>query len=147
MALDLESMANFDDVTVVEWMGRHVGWLTAAAALARRDPDDAPHLILLPETPADEADVLAAIAAVDRYTAQQAAALVEVTYEPLPPVTSAKASIAEGAPQVNPTHDNVLSRTAFKRGDVDDGRRRDGRHDDGDHRRAARSLRGRRGRG
>ena len=64
MALDLESMANFDDVTVVEWMGRHVGWLTAAAALARRDPDDAPHLILLPETPADEADVLAAIAAV-----------------------------------------------------------------------------------
>ncbi|MCB9736100.1 MAG: selenium-dependent xanthine dehydrogenase [Deltaproteobacteria bacterium] len=65
-------------------------------------------------------DFIAAIAAVDRYTAQQAAALVEVTYEPLPPVTSAKASIAEGAPQVNPTHDNVLSRTAFKRGDVDD---------------------------
>jgi 6-phosphofructokinase len=64
MALDLHAMGNFDEVTVVEWMGRHVGWLTAAAAAARRRPDDAPHLILLPERPVDEDDVLAAIAAV-----------------------------------------------------------------------------------
>ena len=30
-------------------MGRHAGFLTAAAALARRFPDDGPHLIYLPE--------------------------------------------------------------------------------------------------
>jgi 6-phosphofructokinase len=30
-------------------MGRHAGFLTAAAALARRHPDDGPHLIYLPE--------------------------------------------------------------------------------------------------
>ncbi len=30
-------------------MGRHAGFLTAAAALARQDPDDGPHLIYLPE--------------------------------------------------------------------------------------------------
>ena len=30
-------------------MGRHAGFLTAASALARRFPDDAPHLIYLPE--------------------------------------------------------------------------------------------------
>ncbi len=30
-------------------MGRHAGWLTAAAALARRHDDDGPHLIYLPE--------------------------------------------------------------------------------------------------
>ena len=30
-------------------MGRHAGWLTAAAALGRRDPNDGPHLIYLPE--------------------------------------------------------------------------------------------------
>ncbi|MCC7017271.1 MAG: 6-phosphofructokinase [Rhodospirillales bacterium] len=30
-------------------MGRHAGFLTAAAALARRYPDDGPHLIYLPE--------------------------------------------------------------------------------------------------
>ena len=32
-------------------MGRHAGFLTAAAALARRSPDDGPHLIYLPERP------------------------------------------------------------------------------------------------
>jgi len=32
-------------------MGRHAGFLTAAAALARVEPDDGPHLIYLPEKP------------------------------------------------------------------------------------------------
>lgn len=32
-------------------MGRHAGWLTAAAALARRGKGDGPHLIYLPERP------------------------------------------------------------------------------------------------
>lgn len=37
-------------VEFVEVLGRNTGWLVAATALARRDPDDAPHLIYLPET-------------------------------------------------------------------------------------------------
>lgn len=32
-------------------MGRNAGFLTAAAALARQDPDDGPHLIYVPERP------------------------------------------------------------------------------------------------
>lgn len=32
-------------------MGRHAGFLTAASALARVDPDDGPHLVYLPERP------------------------------------------------------------------------------------------------
>ncbi|MEI7901666.1 MAG: 6-phosphofructokinase [bacterium] len=32
-------------------MGRHAGFLTAAAALARQDEDDGPHLVYLPERP------------------------------------------------------------------------------------------------
>lgn len=36
-------------VMVVETLGRDTGWVTAATALARRAPDDAPHLIYLPE--------------------------------------------------------------------------------------------------
>ena len=32
-------------------MGRHAGFLTAAAALAKKYPDDGPHLIYLPERP------------------------------------------------------------------------------------------------
>ena len=35
-------------------MGRHAGFLTAAAALARRSPGDGPHLIYLPERPFSE---------------------------------------------------------------------------------------------
>ena len=36
-------------VTIVEIMGRHAGWLTASAALARTKTECAPHLIYLPE--------------------------------------------------------------------------------------------------
>lgn len=36
-------------VMVLETLGRDTGWVTAAAALARRGEDDAPHLIYLPE--------------------------------------------------------------------------------------------------
>jgi 6-phosphofructokinase len=36
-------------VYVAVIMGRHAGWLTAAAALARRHDDDGPHLIYVPE--------------------------------------------------------------------------------------------------
>ena len=36
-------------VTIVELMGRHAGWLTAASVLARKHPGDNPLLIYLPE--------------------------------------------------------------------------------------------------
>lgn len=38
-------------VSVLEVMGRNAGWLTAATVLARKDSDDAPHLIYVPEVP------------------------------------------------------------------------------------------------
>ncbi|MEP7300595.1 MAG: selenium-dependent xanthine dehydrogenase [Caldimonas sp.] len=64
-------------------------------------------------------DVLAAVAAVDRHTAREAAKLVDVSYELLPPVLDPLASLAPGAPRVNPQHENLLSRTVLRRGDVD----------------------------
>ncbi len=36
-------------VTVVEVLGRNAGWLVASTLLARQEPDDAPHLVYLPE--------------------------------------------------------------------------------------------------
>lgn len=36
-------------VCIIEAMGRNAGWITAASALAREKPGDAPHLIYLPE--------------------------------------------------------------------------------------------------
>lgn len=38
-----------ESVTIVEIMGRNAGWLTAAAALAKNEYNDAPDLIYLPE--------------------------------------------------------------------------------------------------
>lgn len=38
-------------VFVLEVMGRHAGWLAAAAGLAAEKTGDAPHIILFPETP------------------------------------------------------------------------------------------------
>ncbi|MFP6893149.1 MAG: 6-phosphofructokinase [Opitutales bacterium] len=53
MALDHESMGQHDLVSIVEVMGRNAGWIAAGATLAKRreNPNDAPHLIYLPELP------------------------------------------------------------------------------------------------
>jgi 6-phosphofructokinase 1 len=48
-------------VSIIEAMGRNVGWITAAAALARREKGEAPHMILLPEVPFDEEKFLAKV--------------------------------------------------------------------------------------
>jgi 6-phosphofructokinase len=59
-ALDVAAMAETSTrVFIYEAMGRHAGWLAAAAGLAGKSPDEAPHLILFPERPYDEADFLA----------------------------------------------------------------------------------------
>jgi ATP-dependent phosphofructokinase / diphosphate-dependent phosphofructokinase len=59
-ALDVAAMAETSTkVFVYEAMGRHAGWLAAAAGLAGEGRDAAPHLILFPERPFDEADFLA----------------------------------------------------------------------------------------
>ena len=59
IAIDVSSMATDDgSCCVVEVMGRSAGWIAAGAVLAKRQPDDAPHIILLPEIPLDEAAFL-----------------------------------------------------------------------------------------
>ena len=63
-------------------------------------------------------DVLAAVAAVDRHTARDAAALVCVQYEALPPVLDPREALAPGAPRVNPKHDNLLQLSVIRRGDA-----------------------------
>jgi 6-phosphofructokinase 1 len=48
-------------VTIVEIMGRHAGWLTAASVLARKHQGDNPLLIYLPEVPFEKSKFLSQI--------------------------------------------------------------------------------------
>lgn len=64
-------------ITVVEVMGRNAGWLAASTALARRHPDDAPHLIYLPERPLPEDRLLADVEAVYRRLGRVVVAVCE----------------------------------------------------------------------
>jgi len=63
-SIDVASMAESSTkVFILEVMGRHAGWIAAAAGLAGQGPDDAPHLILFPEIAFDEAAFLARVKA------------------------------------------------------------------------------------
>jgi len=60
--LDVESMAKTSTkVFIMEVMGRHAGWITAALGLAQTQPGIAPHILLFPEIPFDEEKFLAAV--------------------------------------------------------------------------------------
>jgi len=52
LALDLRSLPQ--PVTILETMGRSVGWLAAAASLAKVEASDGPQLICVPEVPFDQ---------------------------------------------------------------------------------------------
>ena len=63
-SLDVESMCESSTkVFVMEVMGRHAGWIAAAAGLAGKRADNPPHIILFPEIAFDEATFLARVRA------------------------------------------------------------------------------------
>ena len=58
-AFDVASMAKTSTkVFVLEVMGRHAGWITAACGLAAEKDGDAPHILLFPEVKFDQAKFL-----------------------------------------------------------------------------------------
>ena len=61
-AFDVASMAETSTkVFILEVMGRHAGWIAAAAGLAGEQAGDAPHIILFPEITFDEKAFLARV--------------------------------------------------------------------------------------
>jgi ATP-dependent phosphofructokinase / diphosphate-dependent phosphofructokinase len=64
-SLDVAAMSETSTkVFVYEVMGRHAGWLAAAAGLAGTAKNDAPHIILFPEISFDQAKFLSQVNAV-----------------------------------------------------------------------------------
>lgn len=66
---DVASMAKTSTkIFVMEVMGRHAGWITAACGLASEKEGEPPHILLFPEVPFDEVAFLARVqACVDQY--------------------------------------------------------------------------------
>jgi xanthine dehydrogenase molybdenum-binding subunit len=81
--------------------------------------DDWYQLIAVGETTHYVGDVLAAVAAETREQARAAAELIEVEYEVLEPVTDPFEAMADGAPLIGNKDSNVLSNSAYQRGDVE----------------------------
>ena len=57
LGMDIRSLPQ--PVTILEVIGRSIGWLAAASTLAKVEEADAPHLVHLPETPFDADEFLA----------------------------------------------------------------------------------------
>jgi 6-phosphofructokinase 1 len=68
-SFDVASMAKTSTkVFILEVMGRHAGWITAACGLAAEQPGEGPHLLLFPEVAFDEAAFLTRVKeTVERY--------------------------------------------------------------------------------
>ncbi len=67
MGINLDNIA-LKGIHIVVVMGRHAGFLTASSALARKYPDDGPHLIYMPERPLDMEELLKDVKTVyDKY--------------------------------------------------------------------------------
>jgi 6-phosphofructokinase 1 len=62
VGIDVGSMATDDgSCCIIEVMGRAAGWIAAGTVLAKRQPEDPPHIILLPEIPFNEEKFLAKV--------------------------------------------------------------------------------------
>jgi len=63
---------------------------------------------------------VAAVAAVDRYVAEDAIELIDIDYEPLEPVADAARALEDGSPKIFEEHGtNVILQRVFNWGDVD----------------------------
>ena len=80
---------------------------------------DWPGLVSVGEEVRCVGDIVAVVAAEDEATAREAARMVRVDYEILTPVLDPQAALEADAPQVNPTHENLLSRTVIQRGNAE----------------------------
>jgi 6-phosphofructokinase 1 len=76
-AKDTESMPTMYPVKFIEVMGRDAGWVAAAATLGKEKPEDAPHLVYMPERPVSREGLLADVERVYREIGHVVAVVTE----------------------------------------------------------------------
>lgn len=74
LGMDVRSLTQ--PVSILETMGRDVGWLAAASVMGKKDTSDAPHLVYIPEVPFDTDQFLVNL---DAVLARQGWAIVIVS--------------------------------------------------------------------
>ncbi|MDF1760316.1 MAG: 6-phosphofructokinase [Coxiellaceae bacterium] len=101
-ALDVKGMAaTSTKVFILEVMGRHTGWIAAAAGLGKKSEDSAPHIILFPEIAFNQATFLAEVQrCVDQYGYCVVVASEGVRYENGDFLTASGATDAFGHKQL-----------------------------------------------
>jgi CO/xanthine dehydrogenase Mo-binding subunit/aerobic-type carbon monoxide dehydrogenase small subunit (CoxS/CutS family) len=86
---------------------------------------DWPVFVAIGEETRCSGDIIAGVVADTQRLARKAAELLDVQYEVLEPVTDPHAALAPGAPLIHPKRGtNLLSKSALKRGDVEEGFRK-----------------------
>jgi CO/xanthine dehydrogenase Mo-binding subunit/aerobic-type carbon monoxide dehydrogenase small subunit (CoxS/CutS family) len=86
---------------------------------------DWPVFVAIGEETRCTGDIIAGVVAETQRLARRAAALIDIEYEVLEPVTDPQKALEPGAPLVHPARGtNLLSKSTLKRGDIDDGFRR-----------------------
>jgi xanthine dehydrogenase molybdenum-binding subunit len=113
------------DTAAAETLKGVLGVFTAKDVPGRRTigliKQDWPLMVAEGETTHYIGDVLAAVAADSEAIARQAAALIQVTYEVLPPVTDMHQAMQPDSPAVHPGG-NILSQTVTGRGNMAEAR-------------------------
>src|SRR5690625_2073823 len=61
LSYDLYAMRNFEQVRVLETMGRNAGWLAASSGFFKNDDSDGPHFIALPERKLNKDELLSSV--------------------------------------------------------------------------------------
>jgi xanthine dehydrogenase molybdenum-binding subunit len=92
---------------------------------------DWPLMIAEGETTRYVGDVLAGVVATSDAVAREAAALIDVAYDVLPPVIDVHEALSDSSPSVHGNGSNVLSRTVTSRGDLDEAKLRSAYHAQG----------------
>ncbi len=83
---------------------------------------DWPVFVAIGEQTRCTGDIIATVVADDKHLARRAAALVKVEYQVHEPVTDPRQALLPDAPLVHPQREsNLLSKSALKRGDVEEG--------------------------
>lgn len=81
-AQDTESMPGMYPVKFIEVMGRDAGWVAAAATLLKQTPEDAPHLVYVPERPVSTTTLLAEVERTYRDFGRVVAVVTETLRDP-----------------------------------------------------------------